>query len=309
MEALVEPPVDRKDYIGGSDAAAVLGLSRYRTPLDVWAEKTGAIARPDRSKELHIKLGHRLEQVVSELFCEETGLEVRRVRETQVHPKYPFLRAQIDRRIIKSSEILECKTTSGFNAKEWEDDDVPSEYVLQCLHQLMVTGKERCHIACLIGGNQDFVTKVIERDDELIAELERKEIAFWENFIVPKVMPAVSASDAGTLLALFPQAETEDPITLPSDVEAMAQRIKEIGSDKTGAIGALLEEQDKLKNEIRALVGEASIAVVGKYKITWKNQSTGVRLDTDRIKLEAPEVYEKFGKAGSTRVLRITEAK
>lgn len=309
METVVERSVDRKDYIGGSDAAAVLGLSRYRTPLDVWAEKTGAIVRPDRSKELHIKLGHRLEQVVAELFCEETGLEVRRVRETQVHPRFPFLRAQIDRNIIKTSDILECKTTSSFNADQWKDEDVPSEYVVQCLHQLMVTGKDRCWIACLIGGNQEFVFKKIERDDELIDELERKEVAFWENFIVPKIMPAISASDAGTLLALFPNAETEDPITLPAEVETSARRIKEIGSDKTGLIGALLEEQDKLKNEIRALVGEAAIAVVGKFKVTWKNQSTGVRLDTDRIKLEAPEVYEKFGKAGSTRVLRITEAK
>lgn len=299
-----EKQAARREYLGGSDAAAVLGLSRWKTPLQLWAEKTGNIVPEDRSQSLPIRLGNRLEQVVAELFEEETGLQVRRITESQTHPKYPFLRAQIDRRIVGADEILEIKTASGFKAKEWEDDQIPAEYILQCLHQLAVTGKQRCHLACLIGGNQDFVRKVVERDDAAIADLVRKEVEFWERYVVPRQMPAVTADDAPTLYGLFPKG-AEDVQADLSGHETTVARIKELDDQ----LAALEAEKEQHRNELRAALKDATLGTAGKWKISWKNQSTGVRLDTDRIKAEAPEVYERFGKAGETRMLRISEIK
>lgn len=308
MDAKAGAQMDRRGFLGGSDAAAVLGLSRWRSPLDVWSEKTGAIAPKDRSKELPVRLGHRLEDVVAELFSEETGKSVRRVSEAQVHPKYPFIRAQIDRRVVGEDAVLEIKTASGFKAAEWEDEDVPSEYLLQCLHQLAVTGRERCYIACLIGGNQDFVYKIVERDEAMIEELVRKEVEFWD-FVQSKRMPRVSAIDAPTLLGLFPNHKEGEVVELPPAAEDAIRRYKEIGTEKTGLLSELLKEKDLLGNQLRAMLGEAEVGTVGSFKVSWKSQSTGVRLDADRIKKEAPDLYEKFGKAGSTRVLRVGEIK
>lgn len=298
-----EKQAARRSFLGGSDAAAVLGLSRWKTPLQLWGEKTGNLVPEDISGKLHVRLGNRLEQVVAELFEEETGLKVRRISESQTHPKYPFLRAQIDRRIVGAEEILEIKTASGFKAKEWEDDNIPGEYILQCLHQLMVTGKKRCHIACLIGGNQQFVYKIIERDDEMIADLERKEVEFWERFVVPGLMPAVSDADAPTLLGLFPQGIEDKEADLAGQ-EHDIERIKEIDA----AVEALEAEKETYRNQLRVILQDATIGMAGKYKVTWKNQSS-TRLDTDRIKTEAPDLYIKYGKTTDTRVLRIAEIK
>ena len=113
---------DRRTFLGGTDAAAVLGLSRYRTPLQVWAEKTGALDEQNIDDKLHVKLGKRLEEVVAELYTEKTGKKVRRVNETLYHPQFPFLAANIDRRVVGEDTLLECKTTNSFKAKEFEGE-------------------------------------------------------------------------------------------------------------------------------------------------------------------------------------------
>lgn len=294
---------ERIGYIGSTDAASVMGLSRYKSPLGLWSEKTGAIVPKDKDGELPIILGNLLEDVVAQLYTIKTGTQLRRVKEIQVHPKYPFLKAQIDRRIVGSDRIFEAKTASAYKAGEWEGEDLPSEYILQGLHQLMVTGAESCEIACLIGGNVDFVYKTINRDEDMIAELEAAEVKFWNENVLAKKMPAVTAHDDSTLAALFPKGqEQEEPIQLPEEFEAIIERIKEIGAATSGAIGALTEEKSELQNNLRLALGDSSYGVVGKWKATWKNQDKNT-LDSKLLAAEMPEIYAKYLKSSSIRVL------
>src|SRR5579864_8263161 len=101
--------MERKGFLGGSDIAAILGLSRWKTPLAVWAEKTGQVESKDDGA-LHKKLGTRLEEVVAELFMEETGKKLIRANERRVHPKYPHFSAQIDRLVVNEDALWEGKT-------------------------------------------------------------------------------------------------------------------------------------------------------------------------------------------------------
>ncbi len=122
---------ERTAYLGGSDAAAVLGLSRWSSPLTVWAIKTGQIVSEDKSDQLAIQVGNELEDAVCRLFTKRTGKKVARVNETIFHPKHPFLGANIDRRIVGEDSVLEAKTASGWKAKEWTGEDIPIEYRLK----------------------------------------------------------------------------------------------------------------------------------------------------------------------------------
>lgn len=306
----LEQVAARTGYLGGSDAAAVLGLSRWKTPLQVWAEKTGNVVPEDRSDALPIEVGDALEDLVAQLYCKRTGAKAHRVNDVVEHPTIPFLKAQIDRRIVGTDEILECKTASGWKAGEWEGDDIPQEYLLQCHHQMLVTGKSACHIAVLIGGNQDFIYKTIKRDEALLADMQKREVAFWTDCVLPRVMPgSISPNDGETLYNLYPIADVDSAVPLPATAEAMIARIKEIGTDTTGLLAALEAEKEQLRNELKAILGPAALGTIGGWKVSWKNQSTGVRLDTARIKLEAPEVYEKYGTEKQTRVMRIDAIK
>lgn len=290
-----EQRIERRNYIGASDAAGVLGLSRWKTPLSIWAEKTGQIDG-DATASLFQKLGHKLEQAVAELFMEETGKKLRRVNETIFHKKYPFLGVNLDRRVIGEDADVECKTCSAWKAKEWDGEEIPREYIIQCLHSLAVTGRQRMYIAVLIG-NQDFKWKVIERDDAVLADLVRKEVYFWNHFVVPKIMPmSMTKNDKDTLDSLFPRAIEKKTIPLGDDAEAIIESLEAMSSDLKNLEGQI----DKSQNDLRAMLGDAEVGETLNHKVLWTN-STMRRFDTEALKKDKPNIYEAFRKLTTTR--------
>jgi len=293
----------RYKYLGGTDCAAVLGLSRWRTPLQVWAEKTEQIIPKELDSEA-AELGKELEDYVARRFCKKTGKEVRRINETLFHKKYNFLGANIDRRIVGENTILECKTCSAWKSKEWEGEEIPAEYIMQCYHYIMVTGVEKCYIAVLIG-NQDFKWKEIKRDEKIISEILKKEVAFWNNFIKTKEMPMIiTKNDDDVLYQLFPNAETEKVIELPDDADKIVDSVKLLTADKINLEG-LIEQQ---KNELKAMLKEAEIGLTKKYKIKWSNIISN-RLETKKFKAEQLEMYNKYVKETPSRKLTMAEIK
>jgi putative phage-type endonuclease len=293
---------ERTAYIGSSDAAAVLGMSRWSTPIRVWAEKTGQLPVEDISNHLAVEVGNELEELVCKLFTKRTGKEVRRVNETLIHPKYPFIRTNIDRRVVAEDAVLEAKTASAWKAKEWSGEDIPQEYIIQVFHQLAVTGKEKGYIAVLIGGNMDFVWKEIHRDEKIIADIVRREVAFWNDFVVPKKMPLqVTRNDADTLFGLFPEGGEEEEIELGDEANALADELEAMGKDAYALEGQI----EKTRNALRVLLKDHAVGKTDRWRITWKNQSrTG--LDTKKLKKEKPEVCARFSTTTKSRVLRIS---
>ena len=142
----------RSTGIGGSDAAVIVGLNRWKSPFQLWLEKTGKAEPADLSENEYVYWGKVLEEAVAKRFCELTGKKVQRRGLLQMDD-YPYILASVDRMVVGENAGLECKTCNGFAAKEWEDDEVPAAYYVQCQHYMMVTGCERWYIAVLIGGN------------------------------------------------------------------------------------------------------------------------------------------------------------
>ena len=172
----VEEMKDRKAWeklrnigIGGSDAAIIAGLNRWKSPFKLWQEKTGQVEPEDLSDNEYVYWGTVLEQAVADRFTELTGLKVKKCGTLQ-SLDYPFMIANVDRLVVGENAGLECKTANGFKAKEWEGDNVPDGYYLQCQHYMAVTNCEKWYIACLIGGNH-FVWKEIPRNEEDITAL------------------------------------------------------------------------------------------------------------------------------------------
>jgi putative phage-type endonuclease len=256
---------ERVNYIGGSDAAAIVGLSRWSSPLEVWSKKTGLLPEVELDSEA-VLLGQELEDYVSRRFARLQKKKVRRVNETIYHPKYPFIAAHIDRRIVGEKAILEAKTTSAWRAKEWEGEDLPAEYVIQAMHYLAVTGADVCWVACLIG-NQEFVVKDVWRDEKTLTDLVNREVNFWERFVVPKIMPEVKYRDKDILTGLFPQAETGKEIALGTNAHAICDLLEGMETDYKG-LGRQIDEQ---KNKLRAMLKDADVGIAGVWKIRWKN--------------------------------------
>ena len=301
----------RKHYIGGSDIAKVMGLSRWGTPLSLWAEKTGKIPAKDLSNVEAVQIGTDLEQFVADMFTKRTGKTVRKAPKTYQHPDYPYMVAHIDRLVTGSDELLECKTCSFFKGDEWVEDEIPQEYILQVMWYLGITGRKTGHIAVLIGG-QKFVTKPIEFDQELFDQMVESAKNFWM-CVINDTPPAVMSADDETLASLYHDHSEEfielEPIDDKSaeavdDLENAIARLQAV----KGEIKDLEDEKKTIETSLKDLIKEHLGILTPQYRVTWKQQ-TVPRLDTTRFKLERPDTYQDYLVQNTFRVLRVAKNK
>jgi len=222
------------------------------------------------------------------------------------HKDYPFLGANIDRRIVGENALLECKTASVYKEKEWKGEEIPQEYVIQCLHYLFVTGYEKAYLAVLIG-NRKFTIKEILRaeHEEFIADMIQTEVGFWKNYVEPKVMPTTFTElDGPPLFELFPESDIEAVVKFDNDLDMRFESLKELQA---------LEKETKkkmeaIKNEIKSLLGEAKTGRTDKWQATWTLQSRST-LDTKRFKEDNPKIYENYLKSRESKVFRFKQLK
>ena len=289
---------ERRKYIGGSDIAVVMGMSRWKTPLKLWLEKTGQAEPDDLSQVEAVQLGTELEEFVAQKFAKESGKQVRKQSKMYVHKDYPFMVAHIDRLITGTDEILECKTCGSHKKDEWEGDGIPREYVLQVVWYLGITGKKKAYIAVLIGG-QSFKYKEIEFDKELFDVMVDMAREFWIA-VETKTPPAVSASDNPIIVEMFPDPDAE--IVENQEIEANIAKLQKVKDD----ISVLNDEKEMLEAEIKSAIGEHLGVSTENFKVTWpKYQQT--KVNTERLKADG--LYEKYADKSSYRRLNISEKK
>lgn len=302
-----EQIVERANYLGGSDVAKILGRSRWGTPLSTYMAKCYP-AHDESEHRIGGKneasyWGNELEDKVCEAFTKVTGKKVARVNETLIHPEHDFIRANIDRRVVGEDAILEAKTCSAFKAKDWEENEIPEEYILQVMHYLAVTGKDVAYVAVLIGG-QKFVWKEVRRDEELIKMIVDAEVDFWQNFIIPRIPPLATGSDKDSdiLEGLYPTAQPDSQMELEPATSLMLLNRETIIKE----IDELEEKKAAIENRIKEAMKDVETATSGGYKITWKNQSA-TRVDSKKLKELAPDIYAQYSYTSESRVLRIAK--
>lgn len=290
----------RRQTIGGSDAAAIVGLSKWATPLTVYMDKKGLT--PEREDSIPMRIGRELEETVARLWMEETGKKCQRRNAILINPAYSFAHANVDRWVVGENAGVECKTTSEMNLKRFKGGEFPENYYVQCVHYMMVTGADRWYLAVLVG-NREFYTFVIERDEEEIAALMEQERAFYENYLLPGVMPAPSGSaqDGAALGTLYADEDDEADAVDLTDMRDCFEAYIAANAQK-----ALCERIiDKAKQDIEARLGNASTGFCGGHKVSWKKQT---RSDIDKDALKAMGVDIPY-KTKTTRTFRFTAAK
>ncbi|MEB8535194.1 YqaJ viral recombinase family nuclease [Acidithiobacillus ferriphilus] len=285
----------RNRGIGSSDAPVAIGMSRYKSPLELWMEKTGRKMQEDISNKDAVFWGTTLEPIVANVYAEKTGKKVRRVNSVLQHPDYPFMLANLDR-IVEGGGVLEIKTAGLRSQGQWEEG-VPLPYQIQVLHQLAVTGKAWADVAVLIGG-QEFRIYRIERDEERIAQLVELETAFW-NHVEQETAPEVDGSESSdkALALLYPR--TTPVLVDYSERKEMNTLFKTLLEARQRTKTAELHEA-LLEQRVKEAIGNAEGALFSQGKAMWKLSKPSRSLDTKKLTQEYPELtapywYEKPG--------------
>jgi len=300
----------------GSDAAAVLGISPWKTRLQLWQDKTQP-AMPENTDPARLRVlsrGHRMEPYVCDLLAEETGLRVVTRNARYIDAEHRFLACEIDAEAVADGHFvdpqchvldavrwnIEIKTVSPFKAAEWgevDTDAIPVHYTAQAQHGLMITGRAVCIFGVLIGGD-DFRVYRVERDDETIAALRAREVAFWREHVETLIPPAPAG--AADIERLFPR-------DTGAAVEAGTEALIAVNDlrDLTAEAAALERRIDECKGVIKRAIGEAArLTLDGRDLATWRAQ-TAMRFDQRAFAAAHPALFEQFIKTTTSRVLRL----
>ena len=293
----------RKHGIGGSDAAAVCGLNRWRGPLDVYLDKTSD--KIEEKETPAIYWGNVMEPVLRTEFAKRSGLVVEEVPFLFNSREYPFMIANIDgiaREKDGSVSLIEIKTANGFAVKDW-DNGLPQEYYLQIQHYMSVLDLAKSYVVVLIGGN-DFRIEEIPRDDETIQTIIALETNFWRNHVLTLTPPAPDATSSDALAGLYPTSNGTSVI-LGSEADAIIDDLESAKQLEEKLKAARTENENNLK----AMLGEAECAKTpGGYSVRWKSRTTS-RIDTAKLKADHPDLVAKYTKTTSYRRFSITAPK
>lgn len=301
MALTAEQIINRGTGIGGSDAAGVSGLSEWSflTPLSVYLSKVGEKPPEDESAKPWLEWGNLLEPVIADKFAQVTGKRVIRRNLMFRHKQHPHMIGHIDRWITGERAVLEIKTANAFTAGKWGEDgsdEVPVQYLLQCMHYMIVTGAVKAYLAVLIG-NSDFRIYNIPYRQSVADNLIQLEHDFWHNHVLAGVPPEpINLDDA----KLRWRKDDGSEIEAAPAVLAALEQLQEFKRDKK----TLEQEIDALKLQVQMHMKNATtLTLAGERIATWKHQTSN-RIDTGRLKAERPEIYHAYSKQTESRVFR-----
>jgi putative phage-type endonuclease len=288
----------RKQGIGGSDAAAVLGMSKYSTPYEVWLSKRGELDNtPSPELQKIYRRGHLLEPAILQYHADETGMTTHQIQGIVVSDKYPFMRATLDGLSVDRKVSVNAKTSRIYD--EWGDvetDQIPQEYLINSQHEMIVAGTEVHHIPVLLAGLEFRLYKV-EADKELQQMIIDVEHDFWQR-VQNGIEPDLTGDDVGlkfrkSKAGIVPATEYE------------LQLIDELKESRS-MVMALEKREGEIIESLKKCLGESDTLCFGdKTLATWKSSKGRTSFDSSSFKDAYPELYQQFTRQteGSRRFL------
>lgn len=289
-----EQIAERKLGIGGSDIGTILGLNPYKTPVDLWLEKTGQVEPEDLSDNQRVHFGNVLEDVVATEYANRQGVTVRRRNNTIIHPEHDWMRANLDRVVLGQKKILECKTADKWTMNNWGEegtDQVPESYLAQVAWYQAVTDYNTADLAVLIGGN-DFRIYNFLRDLELEGIIIQNADEFWHYNVIDGIQPEPTCErDLQTLWAI----DNGKAIVATPHIEETARQL--------AAVKARIKKDETMKKdmefEIKKFIGPNMEVVLdgeGSKLATWKTSKDSSYFDRKAFESDSPLLAKRYVK-------------
>jgi len=275
----------RADGITATEAAVIAGLSPYKTPYQLWAEKLGKY-EPEPVGAAAIR-GILLENTVAEFYEMETGRELRRSNGIVRLKEMPWVMASLDRTIVGEDGLVEIKTSTS---PRWSLYPVPPEVEAQVQWQMFVTGAPWCDVAALLGGLV-FRIERVEADLEYQTNLYRKAVEF-RTLLATQTPPTLSGEDSDALASVVPQTSEEW-----NQADSGIERVAQLYAEKKYEATLLDQELQNLAISLKESIGEKAGLVGNGWQATWKQNKPTVKTDWEAVakalRTHAPSVYDR----------------
>jgi putative phage-type endonuclease len=312
----------RRQGIGGSDLAGIMGMSNYSTPIDIYLDKTGQTEIEEEENPL-FWWGHKLEPLVIQKYeLMYPGEKIKSAHGMLVSKAWPWMVANPDG-IISNPDVtnedgvisfgekgvFEIKTI-GFAGDEWghdggNEEDIPEKYYCQVAHYLAVTGFKYAVVAAFFMASREIRRYFIDRDESVTQNIVAIEDKFWHEHVIPQEPPSPTNSADCNKLWMYDKGTTitagDDIIEIARELQAVKKEAKRlVGSDGKGG------QKSELEAKIKNCMGDNQILIGpdGKKICSWKTQ-TARRFQIKEFAETYPELDKEFRKKSTSRVFRL----
>lgn len=261
----------RQGGIGGSDAPAVMGVSPWRSPYALWAQKTGI--EPDALDNEVLRWGRILEGPIADDYSRLTGRALKNLGEHEIqrHAKLPHMICTLDRVIEPIDDrgpgSLSIKYVGPMKAGDWRED-APVDYQVQLQHELAVMGFKWGSFAVLVWG-RGVQWLDMERNDAFVEVLEQEESEFWGKVESGNPPPIDGAESTGEAIKRLYPKDDGRLVELPPECRTWWSHAEECKAE----IKRFRYLQEENENRIKAALGTASEGFTGEKRWTYRAQS------------------------------------
>jgi putative phage-type endonuclease len=310
-----------RNYIGGSDAGTILGVSPWTSPWQLWAR----IVRPDWLAPEPVpgidddvdpkERGTAFEAGVAALYAQRTGAVLVEAPEV-AHPRWPFLRAHIDRLDARDGSIVEIKTADHRQAHRWggsgsgpqEEVRLPEEYLAQVHHYLALHPCAPHATVVVLLGMSSLRWYRVERDEEALSDLMRAEVDWWHRHVVGGEEPNILEGPAPLDNVRARHPAHVAPLLRGDETHLDAVRFY---VEAREALKQAEAWKDAMQARLCALLGDAAGLELPGYAVTWKNNKPSEKTDwravASALKPPADLIARNTVVAPGARVLRVAE--
>ena len=305
---------ERRQGIGGSDIHHLLGIEPYGCARYLFQDKRGDEPDYPILSEGAIKRGNKMENLIVDEYVEVTGNKVRKVLKTLEHKDYKWARVHLDGEIVgndKGPGVLECKSVGRNMFLHIKQEGIPSSWLLQMQHGMFITGRSWASIAVLWAEQWEFITFDVDRDDELIDSIIKAGERFWKQVEFGPAPDRLDINDKRCKRcpyrtscqgeALLESVKYDDDIEFDDNLSPLVSSLVELEM-VASETKALIDEK---KGKIKELIGDRPVVDCEGYRLHYKPIETR-RINTRKLKSEAPDIYEKYATMSVSRPFKKT---
>lgn len=267
---------DRRTYIGASDIAAIIGVSPYTSPIELWQQKVGLVEQDVNDA---MRMGSLLEDAVCQLYEQRTGYRTQRRNAPYINADHPFIQGHVDRIVVGEDGGMDSKVS--LYAPGYGDDgtdQVPPHVRTQMTVYMGLSGRSWWDVALL----RDMRLRVyrLQYDPELYAGLVAVAVDFWTENVLPGKPPAIDGTEEYRrfLGARYPSDSGIEMVATP-ELALLCDELAGVRQDAK----VLETRQTLIENRIKDAMGEASVLLSPAGKATWKRTKDSARIKWERV--------------------------
>lgn len=282
----------RREGIGGSDVAAIAGKSPWHSPQSTYLDKIGNPLPDDLSESDPVSFGNDFEQTVIRHFAKANPqMIVRRVNAVLRSIDHPWMQASLDGEVRENGEwgILEIKCPSSI--AKW-NEGIPVHYLLQVMHYMAVTGRNFAWICAFARDSCTYHQYRVERDPELVEDIEKTCDNFWNEHVLKRVPPVTvtcAPDEARAIHALHPEVTFADFVNCKDDANVAAMVVGLENAKEAERVAH--EDRVRYTNALMQVIGDNKGVLTSNARVTW-SRGTVKKVDLKRLKALYPDVYD-----------------